>query len=101
MCASGGGSRRIIVSGTANRNCRLPSLLVNCANVLPAIPGPLMSARRKSREAAPAPETRSPALFDRFLPDAPAGAMSLDRRTTTVFIVAIVLLVVFQYFGRP
>ena len=27
--------------------------------------------------------------------------MPLDRRTTTVFIVSIVLLVVFQYFGRP
>src|SRR5688572_12433547 len=101
MCASGGGSRRIIVRDTKNRNCRPTSLLINCADVHPAIDGPAVSARRKSREAAPAPETRSPALFNRFLPDAPPGAMPLDRRTTTVFIVSIVLLVVFQYFGKP
>ena len=35
------------------------------------------------------------------LPEPPAGAAPLDQRTTTVFFVAIILLVVFQYFGKP
>lgn len=35
------------------------------------------------------------------LPEPPAGAAPLDRRTTTVFFVAIVLLIAFQYFGKP
>jgi membrane protease YdiL (CAAX protease family) len=37
----------------------------------------------------------------RWLPEPPPGATRLDRRTTTAFIVAILLLVVFQYFGKP
>ena len=36
-----------------------------------------------------------------FLPEPPADAAPLDRRTSQVFIVSIVLLVVFQYFGKP
>jgi hypothetical protein len=35
------------------------------------------------------------------LPDPPEGATPLDQRTTTVFVVAIILLIVFQYFGKP
>jgi CAAX amino terminal protease family. len=36
-----------------------------------------------------------------WLPEPPTGAAALDRRTTLVFVVTIVLLVVFQYFGKP
>ncbi len=36
-----------------------------------------------------------------WLPEPPAGATSLDQRTTIVFLVSIVLLVIFQYFGKP
>lgn len=36
-----------------------------------------------------------------FLPEPPADAAPLDRRTSLVFVVSIVLLVVFQYFGKP
>ena len=63
-----------------------------------------MSARRKSR---PEPETSRPERggpwqrLQAWLPEPPAGAAPLDRRTTHVFVIAIVLLVVFQYFGKP
>jgi hypothetical protein len=36
-----------------------------------------------------------------FLPEPPADATPLDRRTSLVFIVSIVLLILFQYFGKP
>jgi CAAX protease family protein len=60
-----------------------------------------VSARRKAREDASAPGASAPGRFAAFFPEPPAGAASLDRRTTTVFIVSILLLVVFQYFGKP
>jgi uncharacterized protein len=37
----------------------------------------------------------------RWLPEPPADATPVERRTTTVFVVTIILLVVFQYFGKP
>lgn len=36
-----------------------------------------------------------------WMPEPPKDAAPLDRRTTLVFVLAIVLLVVFQYFGKP
>ena len=36
-----------------------------------------------------------------FLPEPPAGAAVLDQRTSVVFLLSILLLVVFQYFGKP
>lgn len=36
-----------------------------------------------------------------WLPDPPSGASALDQRTTFVFLLATLLLVVFQYFGKP
>lgn len=66
-----------------------------------------MSARKKRKGIVIAPD--GPAARDetllarvgRRLPDPPPGATPLDRRTTTIFIIAILLLVVFQYFGKP
>ena len=37
----------------------------------------------------------------RWLPEPPADATPVERRTTTVFVVTIILLIVFQYFGKP
>jgi hypothetical protein len=37
----------------------------------------------------------------RWLPVPPADATPVERRTTTVFVVTIILLIVFQYFGKP
>ena len=59
-----------------------------------------MSAQRRKRETA-APLSREAAWWNRWLPEPPLDAMPLDRRTTTVFLLSIVLLVVFQYFGKP
>ena len=66
-----------------------------------------MSARKKKSGATVASDAPTPrddtvvARVRRWLPDAPAGAAPLDQRTGTVFIITIVLLVVFQYFGKP
>jgi uncharacterized protein len=58
---------------------------------------------KAAKKPAPAPSSDS-TLAGRiraWLPEPPPGAMSLDQRTTVVFIVSILLLVIFQYFGRP
>ena len=58
---------------------------------------------KAAKKPAPAPPSDS-TLAGRiraWLPEPPPGATSLDQRTTIVFIVAILLLVIFQYFGRP
>jgi hypothetical protein len=60
-----------------------------------------VSARRKARQDASSATASAPDRIAAFFPEPPAGAASLDRRTTTVFIVSILLLVVFQYFGKP
>ena len=62
-----------------------------------------MSARRK-KVATVTDSTRGETVLTRlrrWLPEPPADATPLDRRTTTVFLVTIILLVVFQYFGKP
>jgi len=61
-----------------------------------------VNARRKKGNADSRRER--PSLADRlrvFLPEPPPGAVELDQRTTGVFVLSIVLLVVFQYFGKP
>ena len=61
-----------------------------------------MNARRKKGDADSRRESES--LTNRlraFLPEPPPGAVELDQRTTGVFLLSIVLLVVFQYFGKP
>ena len=61
-----------------------------------------MSARKQ--QEGPAPRRHQPWLSGRpggFLPAPPPDATPLDRRTSLVFIVSIILLVVFQYFGKP
>ena len=56
----------------------------------------IVSQRKKSRAQKPvASRTFS------WLTPLPEGAVELDRRTTFVFILAILLLVAFQYFGKP
>jgi membrane protease YdiL (CAAX protease family) len=58
-----------------------------------------VNARRKERQAA---ASRHPASrLGQWLPAPPEGAASLDQRTTFVLILATLLLVVFQYFGKP
>ncbi|HEX6314146.1 MAG TPA: hypothetical protein VFZ73_04775, partial [Gemmatimonadaceae bacterium] len=60
----------------------------------------MSTKRTRTKLAAPAaPGTR--ARIAGWLPEPPAGAVPLDHRTTFVFVVSIVLLVVFQYFGKP
>jgi len=62
------------------------------------------ATKRKKTVAAVSPAHRDEAMLarlQRWLPEPPAGAAPLDRRTTTVFLVTIILLVVFQYFGKP
>lgn len=59
-----------------------------------------MSRSRRGTEQPPSRAT----WWSRFvatLPPAPADAPPVDSRTTFVFISATILLVVFQYFGRP
>jgi len=64
------------------------------------------AARRKAAEKsrpAPKPDLNR-GLLSRLMPAhraPPEGALPLDRRTTGVFILATLLLVAFQYFGRP
>ena len=62
-----------------------------------------MSAKgKKSVAAASSPRNETTLTrLQRWLPEPPADATPLDRRTTTVFIITIILLVVFQYFGKP
>jgi membrane protease YdiL (CAAX protease family) len=61
-----------------------------------------VSARRSTPGAGPSPER--PSLTRRlgaWLPDPPADATTPDHRTTFVLVLATLLLVVFQYFGKP
>lgn len=60
-----------------------------------------MSGRRKPRDASPPGGTALGKRLTAWLPEPPAGATSLDPRTTFVFILSTLLLVVFQYFGKP
>lgn len=61
-----------------------------------------MSAlKRKTRTGGGRDGALLSSRLRRFLPEPPAGATPLDQRTTLIFILAIVLLVVFQYFGKP
>ncbi len=61
-----------------------------------------MSARKRKAGAEPLPGDASPvSRLARFLPAPPAGATPLEARTTWVFLLSIVLLVLFQYFGKP
>jgi len=56
---------------------------------------------RKTRND-PAPRDGSlPTRLRAWLPEPPRDAAPLDQRTTIVFLITIVLLVVFQYFGKP
>ena len=60
-----------------------------------------MSSRKRGRSQ---PEPRDESLLTRlraWLPQAPPDATPVDQRTTVVFLVTIILLVVFQYFGKP
>jgi hypothetical protein len=61
----------------------------------------VVNARRKSKGAGPSSETSFGRRVTAFLPEPPAGAIALDQRTTLVFLLATLLLVVFQYFGKP
>jgi membrane protease YdiL (CAAX protease family) len=54
----------------------------------------------RKKRATPTPAAARSRL-DEWLPPPPEGAQRLDRRTTFVFILATLLLVVFQYFGKP
>jgi membrane protease YdiL (CAAX protease family) len=58
------------------------------------------SRRRAALAAAATPRTWRDRIAATF-PAAPADAPPLDRRTVFVFVAATILLVVFQYFGRP
>jgi len=61
-----------------------------------------MSARTRKSGAAPVRNDSSLTTRLRgFLPEPPPGAAAIDQRTIVVFMVAILLLVVFQYFGKP
>ena len=61
-----------------------------------------MTARKRERSAGAHGEQSSlRARLRAFLPEPPAGATPLDQRTTTIIVVSIVLLIVFQYFGKP
>lgn len=61
-----------------------------------------MTARQKNSSTSTRREPSSLTKRLRsFLPDPPAGATPLDQRTTTIFVVSIILLIVFQYFGKP
>lgn len=63
-----------------------------------------MSARRKKATVTTTDAPGGETILERsrrWLPDPPADAVPVDRRTTTVFIVTILLLVAFQYFGKP
>ena len=62
--------------------------------------GALANADLATRPEARRDETLL-ARLRRWLPDPAPGASPLDPRTTAVFIVTIILLVVFQYFGKP
>lgn len=61
-----------------------------------------MPARRHARTHAPAPD-RGRGLAARLLVsrEPPAGATPVDRRTTFVLVASTLLLIVFQYFGKP
>jgi hypothetical protein len=60
-----------------------------------------MSARKQSRDQRQAGASASSRRWSDWLPDPPPGALSLDQRTSFVFILTTLLLVVFQYFGKP
>ena len=61
-----------------------------------------MSARTRKSGSAPARNDASLTTRLRgFLPEPPPGATTIDQRTVVVFLVSILLLVVFQYFGKP
>lgn len=52
----------------------------------------------------PGGDTRATSLAGRlrqWLPEPPAGSAPIDQRTTLVLVASIVLLVTFQYFGKP
>jgi membrane protease YdiL (CAAX protease family) len=63
-----------------------------------------VTAQRK-KAASPTPRPlREDTMLTRvrsLLPDPPGDATPVDPRTTAVFVVTIILLVVFQYFGKP
>lgn len=60
-----------------------------------------MSARKRKREPAARNESSLIARLRTLLPEPPTAAAPLDRRTTLVFLLSILLLVAFQYFGKP
>lgn len=61
----------------------------------------MTAPKRKSGASAPGERSSLAARLRTFLPEPPADAAPLDQRTATIFVVAILLLIVFQYFGKP
>lgn len=60
-------------------------------------------SRSRTTERPPIPSAPPP-LWTRWvssLPPAPSGTPGVDSRTTFVFVASTILLIVFQYFGRP
>jgi hypothetical protein len=57
--------------------------------------------KRKTRVDSRRDEPLWTSRLAHFLPEPPAGATPLDQRTALVFLLAIVLLVIFHYFGKP
>ena len=60
-----------------------------------------MTAQKARKEARPPRDEAVAGRLARWLPDPPPDAVGVDQRTTVVFIATIILLVVFQYFGKP
>jgi hypothetical protein len=60
-----------------------------------------VTARKKSADDKPPADTSPRDRLMAFLPQPPAGAASIDQRTTFVLVLTTLLLVVFQYFGKP
>ena len=56
---------------------------------------------RKTKNHAASRGGSLPTRIRAWLPEAPHDVAPLDQRTTIVFFITIVLLVVFQYFGKP
>lgn len=59
------------------------------------------ASKRKNSAARSRAESSLNARLRAFLPEPPAGASEIDQRTSAVFLLSILLLVVFQYFGKP
>lgn len=62
----------------------------------------MSASKRKSRAgSSQGDESSLSTRLRAFLPEPPPGAAALDQRTSLVFLLSILLLVLFQYFGKP